>query len=345
MSVQAITWALKQKTGSPSAKAILLALANYAGADGDCYPSQERLADDTEQSVDSVQRRLRELEALGFIFRQHRQGRRGYRRSDEFVILMDDATRARAASLGWAPDVGQEARSTGIEPRHVEANTASCDLGNEAEPTPQTEASNTADSPGPKPHSCGTEPKQEPSQEPPPTPQGGSGEGDAALALWMQFEAAWGFEDPTDRREPARKAFDRLTITEARDAIAAAPLYQDACKARTRKPCHARTWLSDKGWQGFGAAAKATTPEGFVQLPTGALIPANKQWIAAGSAEAAAWNRHSRETKGVPLWMHEQTGPDGKRALGCWKDTQWPPRKADRVPDQSAAHQSMEARP
>jgi hypothetical protein len=40
MSVQAITWALSVKAGSPGAKAVLLALANYANEFGLCWPSQ-----------------------------------------------------------------------------------------------------------------------------------------------------------------------------------------------------------------------------------------------------------------------------------------------------------------
>ncbi len=53
-----------------------MALANYAGERGECYPSQERLAAQTEQSVDTVQRRLRDLVKAGLIFRptQNRKG-------------------------------------------------------------------------------------------------------------------------------------------------------------------------------------------------------------------------------------------------------------------------------
>ena len=61
MSWQATAWAVKQTAGSPSAKLLLLTLANYADADGCCWPSQEVLAVDTEQSVDTVQRRLKKL--------------------------------------------------------------------------------------------------------------------------------------------------------------------------------------------------------------------------------------------------------------------------------------------
>lgn len=50
MSVQAITLALSVPAGSPSAKCVLLALANYANERGQCWPSQKRLA--ANRSID-----------------------------------------------------------------------------------------------------------------------------------------------------------------------------------------------------------------------------------------------------------------------------------------------------
>jgi DNA-binding transcriptional MocR family regulator len=88
MSVQAISWALSVKTGSPSAKAVLLAIANYADANGRCWPSQRRIADETEQSIDSVQRRLRDLEKGGFIARERRDRGDGGRASDWIILRM-----------------------------------------------------------------------------------------------------------------------------------------------------------------------------------------------------------------------------------------------------------------
>lgn len=67
MSWQATAWAAKQRTGSPSRKCLLLAIANYADASGSCFPSQQTLATDTEQSVDTIQRNSRRLEKDGLL--------------------------------------------------------------------------------------------------------------------------------------------------------------------------------------------------------------------------------------------------------------------------------------
>ena len=77
MSVQAISWALSVKTGDPSAKIVLLALANYADEKGRCWPAQSTISIQTEQSIDTVQRRLKDLETGGFLVRRERQQQLG----------------------------------------------------------------------------------------------------------------------------------------------------------------------------------------------------------------------------------------------------------------------------
>lgn len=343
MSYQAATWAAKQRTGSPSAKSVLLALANYAGPMGDCYPSNTTIAEDTEQSRASVQRRMAELEAKGLIARFERFRKGGGQTTMEVVLLFSDKARAYASSRGWTPDIGVVASSKMLHADDdSDSGVADCDPVAVAD---CDAPGRTGATPGVSLVRPPIEPSSEKSGEPPPSPQGGSVVGGAALAIWERFEQAWGFEDPTDRREPARRAFDRLTISEAEAAIAAAGAYIAECKARQRKVCHAKTWLADRGWTGFTPKADAAAPDGFTRLPGGALIPANKFWVEAGSAHAAAWERYTRKTRGVGLFMSETIGPDGKRARGTWKETQWPPSTSQQEPPPPAPQAGMEARP
>ena len=67
MSWQATAWAVKQKTGSAGCKLLLLTLANYSDDTGCCWPGQDALKNDTEQSLDTIQRQLKRLEGLGLI--------------------------------------------------------------------------------------------------------------------------------------------------------------------------------------------------------------------------------------------------------------------------------------
>jgi len=78
VSIEAIAWALKQRTGSPTLKGVLVAVANYADESGKCWPSQERLCWVTELSPRAVRQSLLKLEEQGFLSRQDRfsQGKR-----------------------------------------------------------------------------------------------------------------------------------------------------------------------------------------------------------------------------------------------------------------------------
>jgi hypothetical protein len=85
MSFQAVTWAIEQKAGSPSAKATLWSIANYATEHWFAWPKQATIANDSEQSPDSVQKRIPDLVAAGLV-RRIKLKRHG-RRTHDFYIL------------------------------------------------------------------------------------------------------------------------------------------------------------------------------------------------------------------------------------------------------------------
>jgi hypothetical protein len=101
MSWRATAWAIKQATGSTRRKAVLLALANYADPNGVCWPSQERLAIDTEQSVDSVQRHSDALVRLNLIDRETMPKRRGQYAGYRYRLAME--AQPSAESTGGSP--------------------------------------------------------------------------------------------------------------------------------------------------------------------------------------------------------------------------------------------------
>ncbi len=72
MSFRAMAWASKQKTGSGTRKLILLMLADRVGDNNKCYPSQKRLAEDCELSLDTIKRSIKQLEKDGFLKVIHR---------------------------------------------------------------------------------------------------------------------------------------------------------------------------------------------------------------------------------------------------------------------------------
>jgi Helix-turn-helix domain len=86
MSYDAQSWARKVVTGSPVRKAVLMSIANRANdADGACWPSQRRIADETEFCERAVRKALADLEDLGLIRREKRKDT-----TDLIYVMMPD---------------------------------------------------------------------------------------------------------------------------------------------------------------------------------------------------------------------------------------------------------------
>ncbi|WP_287142614.1 helix-turn-helix domain-containing protein [Achromobacter sp.] len=102
MSVQGMTWALAQRiVKEPTARHVLLCLANYVGAKGEgAFPSVATLAEDTGLSTRTVQNKLRELEAMKVIQRGNQDLVAAYiRRADQRPVCYDmDLTRGAPAA-------------------------------------------------------------------------------------------------------------------------------------------------------------------------------------------------------------------------------------------------------
>ena len=87
-------WANSQRVGDVGTKATLMLLAAYADETFSCFPGQELIADQTEQSVRTVRRQLDLLEEVGLIRRESRyefsesSGKR-VRTSDRYFLRLD----------------------------------------------------------------------------------------------------------------------------------------------------------------------------------------------------------------------------------------------------------------
>lgn len=89
MSLEATRWAKRQTTGSATRKAVLMALADYANADGFAWPSQIAIAEETEMSERSVRSAIADLVELGLVERQSRRGSDGTRRTDKLRLTLE----------------------------------------------------------------------------------------------------------------------------------------------------------------------------------------------------------------------------------------------------------------
>jgi DNA-binding Lrp family transcriptional regulator len=110
MSTFASTWAWKQHVRPAARKFVLLALAEFADAEGACRVSQAELAEMTDQSKRSVLTHLAELETEGLITREKTRDEDGYRDLDVIYLVAAKVPRQRrqkAVRDDVQPDLGE----------------------------------------------------------------------------------------------------------------------------------------------------------------------------------------------------------------------------------------------
>jgi DNA-binding transcriptional ArsR family regulator len=102
MSHDATAWARTQKTGSTSAKFILMLLADYAGTDYSCWPSVAKLAEVAEMGESTVRAATKLLAEAGLIrvFYRHRSS--GLRRTSRYQLLIDGTATAEPDADDWS---------------------------------------------------------------------------------------------------------------------------------------------------------------------------------------------------------------------------------------------------
>ncbi|HEY7821260.1 MAG TPA: helix-turn-helix domain-containing protein, partial [Acidimicrobiia bacterium] len=65
MSIEALNWAWEQSCPNPTSKLVLMALADHANSDGECWPAMKRIAQLSGISPRQVSTHITNLEALG----------------------------------------------------------------------------------------------------------------------------------------------------------------------------------------------------------------------------------------------------------------------------------------
>ncbi len=92
MSWQATAWAVRQKAGNPGAKLVLLVIANYADENGECWPSIERLAEETEQGESTIRRHLAGLKSAGLLAWERQRRSDGSLSVNRYSLPLDLST-------------------------------------------------------------------------------------------------------------------------------------------------------------------------------------------------------------------------------------------------------------
>lgn len=234
MSVVAMAWAWERQCGSPSAKLILMSLADFANQDGECFPSVALLAKLTEQSASTVRRRLQELENDRLIERREQYRENGSRTVDLIRLLMTQR--------------GDGGGGNGNPRRRKAVDLGPVNLGGPA--LPECEGPPVTGEQGALSAVKRPEPLSEPSSESSPQPPGSrvdfEMEQDPEFA-W--FRERWGEHAKGASWRRALSAWQGLPATDRTDALSRLPRYLEDCRTRQRKVCHPRTYLTERRWE------------------------------------------------------------------------------------------------
>jgi biotin operon repressor len=91
VSIEALNWAWQQPCTNPTSKLVLMALADHANSDGECWPAMKRIAELTGVSSRQVSTHITDLERLGLISKGDRRRWQGQLRGWEYRINLRKA--------------------------------------------------------------------------------------------------------------------------------------------------------------------------------------------------------------------------------------------------------------
>ncbi|WP_375460032.1 helix-turn-helix domain-containing protein [uncultured Enterovirga sp.] len=123
MSIAAQTWAVQQRCGSATLKAVLMAVARFADDDGLAWPSQRLLSEHTELDQKTVRSALKTLSEKGVIFREPFTREDGSRGADriQLSLLQSGSEQNHGPVPTGSGGTGTASGGTGVRPGGVGA--------------------------------------------------------------------------------------------------------------------------------------------------------------------------------------------------------------------------------
>ena len=116
MSMNLMVLAMKAKVGNPLRKLVLIKLADNASDIGECWPSYKHIADQCEISKRSVITHIKNLEEMGFLRVEHRDGK-FYKNSSNMYHLTIGAGAAPVQEIHQPSAGDAPCDSAGAAPR------------------------------------------------------------------------------------------------------------------------------------------------------------------------------------------------------------------------------------
>jgi hypothetical protein len=326
MSFQAMTWAIEQKTGSPRAKCVLWSIANYAGPLWFAYPKQDLIADESEQSSDSVQRYLSDLVEAGLVRRV--KLKRFGRRTHDFLIL-------KPSPLFGAPvdeilphlpsgcDIlgeAENATATGGSVDSEESRAPTDDSGPDATATGGSVSGSTLPPPAVDATALQRQPIEEPVRNLNPTQSPSQAE---PLQVGEKEQSAYERFERFKRKYPIKvndwKAawpwFKALSEIDQEKAVVAAGRYGPECEKLARRPKDAHKFLRDRIFDGLCDPVPTPLPRG------------SREWTAVATLHKIAGKENlifgSKHAVDGGIWYRKPITPQLLALASAKPDREW----------------------
>jgi hypothetical protein len=120
MSIEALNWAWRQQTPNPTSKLVLMALADHANGDGECWPSMKRIAVMAQVSSRQVSYHITMLAKLGLLEKASRRRHQGQLRGWNYRLATSGSVLPVASGSSAYPPAEAGFRSEPSENRQVE---------------------------------------------------------------------------------------------------------------------------------------------------------------------------------------------------------------------------------
>ena len=322
MSVKAINWAIERDL-RPGPKLVLIVLANFADAEGFCYPSQATLARLTCQTERSVRSHLATLEAAGLIVRPRTQRRAygGIFGTDSYQLQIGRLAEGdRRPRLGHAPaeessagdvrnSTAREENDSGGDGRKIPTARAESSAGPIEN---QTTEPSLNQQPGARAREAnlGDEPsaRQASTQAAVQNSTACTTEGEQTVEAFEAFRRAYPSRGSASNPwKPAREAFDRAirqgvdTQSILDGVIGYAAAMAKSGDAGSKYVAQAQTFIRQRRWEQYEAAGRAARQkaspiasgdESIVNLTADCLADVADRWrrfVTAVHADQPAW--------------------------------------------------------
>ena len=312
MSIEALRWAMRQKSRNSATQCVLLVLANAADPEGLAlawWKGRDHwwpyLMDKTRLSRGALFRILNELEDLGYFTRTKTKPQEGGQPQPviQLHIERDVMEPERPVDSHSTAVTGEVARTPVSDGSYSTPETQNQSMP-ETDDLPPVTLERLPESPLATARDVPLKTLESP-QSPPLAKPRGSEEPNGFAVFWSEYP-----DHQAMNRKRAMEAFNKLAEIDQQLAIKTVSFYARDIAKLKRRPVSPSNWLSERRFSEYGSGRQSSASGGGIQI------------VAEGSEPWKAWCNVAAVTYGGIPKIPYHWGAQGQR--GAWRPTLWP---------------------